>query len=256
MEVYQLGEGKPEYAVIGSLHGDEPCGKKAIEKFLDSDYEFKKSVKFVVANEEALEQDTRFIDTDLNRSFPGDKHSDNHEERLAAQIIEEVKGLKVLDIHSTRSHPETFATVSSIDEVTQKLCSSAGVENAVYFPEENGALNEQVEGIVVEAGYQQSEKAVENAYDTIVNFLAAEGVIDAEFSLSDPEFYQYKETVEGDWIFTAENFRIVRQGEVYAEREDGEKLKAEEDFYPVLMSTEGYEGVLGFKAEKIDPSGI
>jgi hypothetical protein len=57
--------------------------------------------------------------------------------------------------------------------------------------------------------------------------------------------------VEGDWRFKAENFELVEKGEVYAVKE-GEKLEAEEDFYPVLMSTNGYNGQLGYKAEKIE----
>jgi len=49
----------------------------------------------------------------------------------------------------------------------------------------------------------------------------------------------------------AENFEKVEKGEVFAE--EGEKeLKASEDFYPVLMSTNGYNGVLGYKAQKIE----
>ncbi len=250
MEVTKLGEGEAEYVIVGSVHGDEPCGKRAIKRFIESDFELKKPVKFIVANEEALEQNVRFLDTDLNRSFPGDSSSDNHEERLANQIMEEIEGKKVLDIHTTRSYPEPFATFTELNEATKRLLESSGVENAVLFPEESGTLHEQTDGVVIEAGYQGTDEAVENAYNLIVNFLAAEGVIDADFKRSDPDVYRYYETVEGDWTFTAENFVEVMKGEVFGERKD-EKLKAEEDFYPVLMSTDGYEGKLGFKAKKI-----
>lgn len=251
MEVTKLGEGEAEYVIVGSVHGDEPCGKKAIKRFLESNYELNEPVKFIVANEEALEQNQRFLDTDLNRSFPGDSSSDNHEERLAAEIFKEIEGKKVVDIHTTRSYPDPFATFTDLNEATRKLLGSSGVDNAVLFPEESGTLHEQTDGIVVETGYQGTEEAVDNAYDIIVNFLAAEGVIEEDFQRSDPDIYQYYETVDGDWTFTAENFVKVVKGEIFGEREN-EKLEAEEDFYPVLMSTDGYEGKLGFKARKIE----
>jgi len=251
MEITNLGEGQAEYVIVGSVHGDEPCGKRAINRFIQEDYDLKKPVKFIVVNEEALEKGKRFLDSDLNRSFPGDSESESHEKRLAAKIMEEIRGKKVLDIHTTRSYPEPFATFTELNDVTKQILSSSGVENAVLFPEKSGTLHEQTDGVVVETGYQGTDDAVDNAFDLIVNFLASEGVIDADFETSDPDVYQYFETVDGDWNFVAENFREVLKGEVFGKREN-ETLEAEEDFYPVLMSTDGYEGKLGFKARKIE----
>lgn len=252
MRVEDIGEGEPEYVVLGMVHGDEPCGRAAIERFLESSIEVDKPVRFIIANEEAADQDIRFIDTDLNRSFPGDPESDSHEERLAAEMMPLIEGKKILDIHSTRSHPGPFATLTYLNEGTLELCRSAGVESVVQFPEESGTLHEQVEaGIVLEVGYQGTEEAVERAYSVLFNFLAAEGVIDAEFERSSPDVFRYCETVEGTgWEFVAENFEKVSEGQVFARR-DGEELVADEDFYPVLMSTGGYEDILGFKAMKV-----
>jgi len=39
-------------------------------------------------------------------------------------------------------------------------------------------------------------------------------------------------------------------------KRESEELKAQEDFYPVLMSTDGYESMLGFKARKLDSQDI
>jgi len=115
LKVETLGDGEPEYAVIGGIHGDEPCGKNAVERFLDSDFEVQKPVKMIIANEKAFDEDTRFTDCDLNRSFPGDLESNLYEERLATRILEEVEDLKILDLHSTRSHKEIFAALSYFD---------------------------------------------------------------------------------------------------------------------------------------------
>lgn len=251
MRVEKRGEGKPEYTVVGSIHGDEPAGKNSIEKVLEGDIEFKKPVQFLIANERALEKDVRYTECDLNRSFPGNEDSDEYEMRLAAKIMEKVEGTKVLDLHTTHSYPHPFGTFSNLNEMTRDLLKSTGVKNAVYFPEHTGTLNGQLDAVVVETGYQGTAQAEANAVGVIKNFLAAQGVIDREFEKSEPSIFEYYETVEGDWEFTAQNFKQVRAGESFAERE-GEKLVAKEDFYPVLMSTNGYNGQLGFKAHKIE----
>ena len=37
MRVETLGEGEPEVAVVGAIHGDEPCGATAVEAVLETD---------------------------------------------------------------------------------------------------------------------------------------------------------------------------------------------------------------------------
>lgn len=252
MRVEKLGEGEPEYAVVGSVHGDEPCGKRSIERFLSEGWEVKKPVKFVIANEEALEKNERYLEADLNRVFPGDPESDKHEERLAAKINEEIRGLKMLDIHSTRSEPVPFVNFSCMDDEVLSMVKSTGVSRATYFPDSSGTTRTCTTGVILEVGRQGTGRAAEMAYNILVNFLASEGVIDAEFERSNPEIFEYYGTVEGEgYTFLAENFREVRKGEVYAEK-DGEKLEAEENFYPVLMSTDGYRDKIGLKARKLD----
>lgn len=251
MRVEKLGEGEPEYVVVGSVHGDEPCGKRAIERFISEDWEVKKPVKFVIANEEALEENERYLEADLNRSFPGDPESEKHEERLAAEIAEEIRGLKMLDIHSTHSEPVPFATFSCREEDVISLVRSTGASRAVNFPDSSGTTRTCVKGAIVEVGPQGTEEAAEMAYNILVNFLASEGVIDAEFERSDPEIFEYYGTVEGSgYTFLAKNFQEINKGEVFAER-DSEKLEAEESFFPVLMSTNGYEDKVGLKARKL-----
>lgn len=245
------GNGEPELVVVGSLHGDEPAGKNAIQRLLEENHDFRKPVKFIIANEKALEKDERYVDCDLNRSFPGKKNSVHHEDRLAVKITGEIKGKSVLDLHTTHSTEEPFATMEDTADDSMDFISSANVENAVYFPEDSGTMIHQAEtGIIVETGPQGTEQAVEDAYKVLRNFLACQGVIDGECKRSDPQLFKHVETVEEDWKFEAENFQRVEEGEVYATR-GTEKLEADEAFYPVLMSTNGYSGKLGYKAEKL-----
>ncbi len=250
MRSITLGSGKPEIAVVAGIHGDEPAGVKAIEKIIESDLHVKKPVKLVIANEEALNRGKRYLDSDLNRSFPGDISSDLHEEKLAAELLEEVQNCKVLDLHTTHSYDRPFATVKDISSSVE-MVKAANADKAVYFPEDSGILTEFVDGIVLEAGLQGSKQAAENALRSVKNFLAYYGAINEDYELSSPEFFKYYDTVEGDWVFLADNFEKVEVGEVYAKTKD-EELKASESFYPVLMSTNGYNGILGYKADKVE----
>lgn len=255
MEVISRGGGEPELVVIGSVHGDEPAGRNAIKNVLEATESFRKPVKFIIANEKALERGERFLEADLNSSFPGDASSSKHEERLAAEITGEVRGKTVIDLHTTRSTEDSFATVKSLDEGVVELFRDSGVENCVCFPEDSGVLIEEADrGMIVEAGIQGTEAAEKRLEETLRNFLACRDVINGSCTPGNPDFFRYMDTVEGDWEFVAENFRKVEEGEVYAVRED-QDLKAEESFYPVLMSTDGYDGKLGYRAEKLEMKG-
>jgi hypothetical protein len=130
------------------------------------------------------------------------------------------------------------------------VVKSVGVDLAVdmtYLAVRNPDL--EYVGVEVSEG---SENPTQDAYDLLVNFLAAEGLIDAEFERSDPEFFKVYSKEEGSgYEFLASNFQKVEEGEVYAEKSGSQKV-AEQDFYPVLMSTDGYDDMIGFKAEKRD----
>lgn len=71
MRVSTIGSGAPEIAVVGGIHGDEHCGVAAIEALRARPSLFDDPAKCLIANERALEANERYVDTDLNRGFPG-----------------------------------------------------------------------------------------------------------------------------------------------------------------------------------------
>ena len=99
-------------------HGHETVGiavAKEIQKL-----ELKKGELVVhIANELAYAKKRRFIDQDLNRSFPGKKDG-NHEEKLAAKILPLVRSADlVIDIHSTRSDLKDALIVTKLNKKTR-----------------------------------------------------------------------------------------------------------------------------------------
>jgi predicted deacylase len=258
MRVVQLGDGEPSLAVVGSIHGDEPCGRDGIEAVLSDPPAVSKPVKFIVANEEALAAGTRYLDTDLNRAFPGDPDSDAHEERLAAALTEELRGCTVLSLHSTQSYGGMFALVDRITPMARDICPQLSVDAVVQTEGANeGRIFSSVPSTIeIECGYQGSTEAAENAEQVIREFLAATGASDDRPPVSRRSLPVFqlggpipKASAEEYEVY-AENFEPLSAGAPIAAA-DGETVHAEEPFHPVLLSAEGYEDVFGYTATRI-----
>jgi len=251
MRTETVGDGTPELAVVSCLHGDEQCGKSAIESLLAERLTFERPVTFVVANEAAVGANVRFVDEDLNRAFPGDPDGDTYESRLAAELMAELREKQVLDLHSTQSHPDPFALVDGLDEASARLARTTGLERLVDIGHVSGGLIGEVDGVAVECGYVGTATAARNAERVLRNFLGVTGALDVPAEESDPDVYRVTDVVEGrDFEFVGQNFQQVPEGTVFAHRDD-ESLRADEPFYPVLMSTGGYDEMIGFKAERV-----
>lgn len=259
MRVETVGDGPPEVAVVGGIHGDEPCGFHAVETLLAERPAVERPVKFVAANEEARELSARYVDEDLNRAFPGDPDADTHEGRLAARLAEELAGTTVLSLHSTQSYRGMFALVDELGGFERDVCPRLSVDAVVETgPFSDGRLFTVVDDLVeVECGYQGSEAARENAVTVTHEFLRATGVLPGDSPTQQVELPVYRLTepvpkaaAEAYEVF-ASNFKRVAAGEAYALADEAEYV-ADEPFYPVLMSPYGYEDVFGYAADKVD----
>ncbi|NHN48462.1 succinylglutamate desuccinylase [Halostella sp. JP-L12] len=256
MRVEQVGDGTPEIAVVAGIHGDELGGVRAVERLLDEPLTVDRPVKFIIANEEAIEAGERYLEADLNRSFPGDPDADEHERRLAAAIAEEIEGCLTLALHSTQSYAEPFAVVDGIDDMAREICPqlsvAAVVETSEYI---QGRIFVAADAIEIETGLQGSDQSEENALRIVREFLTATGVLPGDTVRRELPAYKLlrpinKEPADEYEVF-AENFERVAAGERFAAA-DGDPLTAEDDFYPVLLSPYGYTNVFGYAAEKID----
>jgi predicted deacylase len=263
MRIQQLGEGTPEVAIVAGIHGDEPCGVRALERLAEEAPDVDRPVKLVVANEEALEAGERYLDEDLNRAFPGDPEAENHEARLAAGLATEIRECTTLSLHSTQSYDEPFALVDTVDAVTRSVTPHLPVDYVVETaPFSEGRLIAHPHTVEVECGLQGSDEAAENAYWVVRAFLAATGVLAAPMAESPLDagdrgpvtVFRLGDRVPKDaghdYEVFATNFERVEAEERFA-AVDGRPLTAERPFYPVLMSPYGYEDVFGYAAEHV-----
>lgn len=258
MRIEYLGGTDPDFAVIGGIHGDEPCGVHAIETLLEADPDVERPVALVIANEKALEAGTRYVDEDLNRAFPGDPDGETHESRLAARITAELGGIRALSMHSTQSYGEMFSLVKELDEFARRIVPFLSINAVVDVgTHDTGRLFEALpQTIEIECGYQGSQQAAENAVQVTREFLGAVGVLPEEKRRPQRELPLYRlgkpvpKSRASTYEVYASNFEQVEAGESFAAAES-EEVVADEGFYPVLMSPYGYENLFGYTAERL-----
>lgn len=253
MRVETLGDGKPEIAIVGGIHGDEPCGPIAVEALLDEDPDVERPVKLIIANEKALERGVRYVDEDLNRAFPGAPDAETHEGRLAHELHSEIRDCEVLSLHSTQSYAAPFALVDELDGQARSICPYLSIEAVVETGEySDGRLIAYPGVIEIECGLQRSAVAAENAKMLTREFLVAVGVLSGGekpprhhplpvFRLE----HQIPKRNADQYEVFVENFERVAEGNRFASI-DGEDLIAEYPFYPILLSAYGYRNVFGY----------
>lgn len=126
---------KPKVTVVCCLHGNEKIGVKIYDYFVNK---LTKMANFqtLLTNTEAIKENKRYIDTDLNRSFPGKKDG-NYEERLAIEILNNIsKDDYIIDVHSTVANMEIVAIVSSLSPEVRKLINLTSIKNIVVMKPE------------------------------------------------------------------------------------------------------------------------
>lgn len=254
MEVIEFGYGNPQIAIIGGIHGDEPSGVHIIhllEKYL-SNNSINGSVKLIIANERAIVENTRYIEKDVNRSFPGDLDSDIYEERLAAQIFNEIKdSVFVLALHSTRSSPPPFAIYSKLTDTNKKLIKNMQVDYAVDCSElTDDTLDKHFDdAITLECGKQNSKEAINFGFKASKNILRSYNIItDEDAKENTVKIFKAKKEVpkgHGEPKLYYNNFKKIQKGTIFAEDKEYTHRINESDFVPILASENGYEDIYG-----------
>lgn len=172
MKVLQ-GSGEIRVAIVCCQHGDEVFGKTVFDYYQDR----LQGIRLIFANEEAYSQGKRFIDDDLNRSFPGDGGG-NHEEYLAAQILPYIKDVQyVLDIHTTTSDIIMAPIICSESDDVKKilnLTSSREVASMGNGIADHSLIGQVAAGVSLEFNkdYAKAEAALEEVKHIVSGLLS------------------------------------------------------------------------------------
>lgn len=224
-------------------------------------------IQFITGNPQASEKNIPFIESDLNRIFPG-KADGDYEERRAFELSKAIISADlVIDIHSTNTtdySTNSMLIVTKFDKVTEDLIKIINPPKVLVMKYKNDkALISQAKvGIAFEYGMDTSLKVLEATLHDITNLLIHFGIlksnpyqkIELNYKTEIYEVYDaFEKTFEGKFVRDSHliNFQKVEKGMVIGSTETGVQVEAPEDFYPIMFGENRYTTILGFKANLI-----
>ncbi len=215
--------------IVTMQHGNEVFGKKIVDHFENSD------IDTVIANPKAYEQNERFIETDMNRSYhrSGKK---SYEEKRADEIYRLAQKYDfVIDIHTTTSDVDFVPIIARLND---------GVKQALSFlPSENVALM-KFTGVV-----HSLIGCVDNSISLEFNedFAKTKEALQVVESLVDG----LQENTYGSSLSKI-LYHIVGTipEDTNLDNEHNFIFSKNHDYYPFLIGEKHYKGYKGFYAEK------
>ena len=130
MKIIEIGKEGPYVCVIACLHGNEKIGYNVINALIRKPIKGIR-IKAIIANEQAMKKNVRFIDSDLNRSFPGSGKG-NIEEKLAAKIIVKIIDCEfIIDLHSTYANTDDMIIITKKNAM--ELAKKVPLKNVVFM---------------------------------------------------------------------------------------------------------------------------
>jgi succinylglutamate desuccinylase len=255
----------PRVLVNVCSHGNETVGLDVQD--MCNDLKIKNgSLTFNIGNPEAIRQGKRFIDSDLNRSFPGLENG-TYEERIAFEMMKYLPLFDyVIDIHSTVSGMDNCLITEDNSPEIQKLISScSNCDVVLHMTATKGSSiftacrqsGKNIPTIAFEYG-DNSKEIVKKTYDDLISILVNIGVVEQINNvkiIKNPNQFECYSTFPRSYNDILDqsiiNYKLVKKGEIVAISSLGIKVLAQEDFYPILFGETNYTTIFGFMAKKI-----
>lgn len=224
----------------------------------------KKNLTIQIANPRAFAQGVRYIDQDLNRSFPG-APGGNYETRRAYQLLRKIVAADlVIDIHSTTSSLRDAVIVTKLDAATRACIEVFAPRYVLHMRVKNdrALISNAKIGIAFEYGRDGDVTVLKKNVRDVKKIFAWAGVVSSKAKTYSRVrrsrtvyFDVVREVVKPAGyrlVKGIENYRLVREGQIYARDVEGNTLVASEDFYPILFGQNNYETIFGFAAHRVD----
>lgn len=178
-------ESKHKVTLVCCVHGNEVFGSDVFDHFVDKLVEFP-GLSIILANEKALKANKRFIDSDLNRGFPGSAHGD-YESRLALNLIRAINHESfIIDIHTTTSPLSLTPIITNLSIGTKQILNQCNSREIVLM--ENGSkslIGQYKSGVSLEYGekYVKNNSVVPSIEKMIHHLLSGKAVISRQRKL-------------------------------------------------------------------------
>lgn len=237
MKVIQNTKKKNILTIVCCQHGNEIFGLDVFNYF-KKNIEHHPGLKIILANEKAIFANKRFVETDLNRSFPGKKDG-SYEESLAHDLLLEIKQSKyVLDIHTTTSKIQMTPIVVSLNQGTEKiinLCSSDEVALMPYVMGKNSLIGQVDFAVSLEFNFEYAKSKL--ALEEVIYIV--EKILDnKKEEAKERKIFFIDDKINKDLVLPQDtkNFEFIESLGVY----------------PFLLFEKSYKDVLGFSAAKVE----
>lgn len=232
----------PKLLIICSTHGDEKIGLEVIKKLKSEGLE--SFFDFLIANPKANEKNVRYIEKDLNRSYPGVKNSDIYEERLAFQNLEIAKKYQyIIDIHEANEGRDDFVIIPS-KKISKKFpVDFIDLKRILLWPDPKGPLSSVLENsIELEFGSKNRDRGemIKKAATIIKSFIILMSKEQSEITYLEKEIYFVYGKVEIS-SFSGEIKELVD----FEEYNEGN-----ERFFPLLTGQYLKSGIICYKMKK------
>lgn len=151
-------ESKYKVTLVCCVHGNEVFGRDVFDYFTGRIDELP-GLSIILANERALKANKRFIDSDLNRVFPGDEHGD-YESRLAHHLLGDINpGSLIIDIHTTTSPLKFTPIITNLSNGTKLILNQCSSKEVVLMKNGSKSLISQYKSGV---SFEYGERYVKN----------------------------------------------------------------------------------------------
>lgn len=256
----------PVVLVNACTHGHETVGASVIE-ILKTLPLISGTLLFNIANEQAKERGVDYIETDLNRSFPGNA-AGTYEEQIASFLHPIVKACDVvIDIHSTntiKDPRDRMLILTKYDDATRAVAQHIVVSRTIVMEatQNNALISDAPVGLGFEFGGNDRETVVFTTQQ-VCEVLISLGCIARDVADSvgvspvctEQQVYRAYDTFPKTPTMrlsdTVHNFTLVHAGDVVAYEGDV-PIRAKKDFIPILFGEGRYETMFGFVGEVVE----
>jgi succinylglutamate desuccinylase len=256
--------------IVASTHGHERIGLRVIERLKNIKLN-ENQVEFIIGNPNASKLNQPFIESDLNRVFPGKKPG-TYEEELAVELSRKIAEFElVIDIHSTKTTDlgeNSMLIITKYDDETKKILDLIHPPKVLLmkYKSDSALISQAKIGVAFEYGRDDSEQVLEaTLYDIAQILLHYNAISSNPFTQnsniinSKSEIFEvydaYKKEFEGEYLLdnNVTNFKQVQKDELICTNlKDKQAIYSQDTFYPILFGNNRYRDILGFKARKLD----
>jgi succinylglutamate desuccinylase len=253
--------------IVGCTHGHEKIGLKIIRELEKLNID-RNILEFEIGNPEATDKDIPFIESDLNRVFPGDV-SGTYEECRAFELMSKIKSADiVIDIHSTNTtdlSEDSMIIVTRYDESVKEILNIINPPKVLYmrYKGDNALISNAKIGIAFEYGKDDSDKVFYAILHDIINVLIHFNILNVNNYKTEKntittqvfEVYNaFDKNFIGKYVLSnnIKNFKPIKKGDIICVNDLGGEVFADEDFVPILFGEKRYTNILGFMSREIE----